>query len=144
MEAFVNALRGIEMKHVAGTECTCEYENHRAHDSGQICETVNLTAPAIEAYLTPRKAVKAPHSTLELKMCEGLVAACEIAIYPPGIPLVEPGEIISAELIAYLYERLEAGWHIHGIKKVNEDGIEKYVIVVAEDESRRTLFNCVF
>jgi arginine decarboxylase len=133
-----------EMKHVAGTECTCEYENQRAHDSGHICEIVNLTAPAIEAYLTPRKAVTAPHSTLELRMCEGMVAASEIAIYPPGIPLVEPGEIISVELIDYLYERLEAGWHIHGIKKVNEDGIEKYVIVVAEDESRKMLFNCVF
>lgn len=36
----------------------------------------------------------------EIEKCEGLVAKESIIPYPPGIPLVCPGEIISKDVIA--------------------------------------------
>lgn len=42
------------------------------------------------------------HSVLRpLEDCEGEVAACQVAPYPPGVPVVAPGEIISKKELAY-------------------------------------------
>ena len=34
--------------------------------------------------------------------------------YPPGIPVLGPGEAISAEIVAYLEEAAAAGLKVHG------------------------------
>ena len=39
-----------------------------------------------------------------LKDCEGEIAACQIAPYPPGVPVVAPGEEITKKELAYLQE----------------------------------------
>lgn len=49
-----------------------------------------------------RPAVMAPCETVLLHQAEGRVAAASAGLYPPGIPLVCPGEIISADTVALL------------------------------------------
>ena len=55
-----------------------------------------------ELVFTPRQALFAPRRTLPLEQGEGLVAACQVAPYPPGVPVVAPGERLDKKSIAYL------------------------------------------
>lgn len=57
-----------------------------------------------ERVLTPRQALFAPGKDLPLDQAEGETAAGPIAPYPPGVPVVAPGERIGKKTIAYLKE----------------------------------------
>ena len=62
-----------------------------------------IPAPPIpERVLSPRQALFAPSQVWPLEDCEGEVSACQIAPYPPGVPVVAPGERISKKELAYL------------------------------------------
>ena len=52
--------------------------------------------------LSPRETFYAPVETVEQKKSVGRICAEEITFYPPGIPLLVPGEKISAEVAALL------------------------------------------
>ena len=55
-----------------------------------------------EMALTPRQALFAPRKSLPLEQAEGQVAACQVAPYPPGVPVIAPGERLDKKSIAYL------------------------------------------
>lgn len=57
-----------------------------------------------KAVLTPRQALFARRKTIPLSDSEGQTAACQIAPYPPGVPVVAPGERIEKKYLAYLQE----------------------------------------
>ena len=57
-----------------------------------------------EAILTPRQALFAPRETVRLADSAGRIAACQIAPYPPGVPVIAPGERIEKKHLAYLRE----------------------------------------
>ena len=58
--------------------------------------------PLPQAVCTPRTALFSPAQTLPLSLCEGRVCAGQIAPYPPGVPIVAPGERIEKKHLAYL------------------------------------------
>lgn len=58
--------------------------------------------PPPQVALRPRQALFAPSRRLPLFQCEGLIAAEQLAPYPPGVPVIAPGEIISKKHLAYL------------------------------------------
>ena len=60
--------------------------------------------PLAEPVLTPRQAFFAPRTVLPLDRAEDRVAAEAIAPYPPGVPVVAPGERIGKKHLAYLRE----------------------------------------
>lgn len=60
--------------------------------------------PLPEIVLRPRQALFSPAQILPLAECEGKISACQIAPYPPGVPVVAPGEVISKKHLAYLQE----------------------------------------
>lgn len=64
-----------------------------------------LTLP--EKRMSPRRAVMAQEERVPLDRCEGRVAAVSAGLYPPGIPLVCPGEEITREAVAQLAARTE-------------------------------------
>jgi arginine decarboxylase len=37
-----------------------------------------------------------------------------VAPYPPGIPVVAPGERLSSDVVAYLAQAVRAGHHLQG------------------------------
>ena len=51
---------------------------------------------------TPRETFYSPVEVVELKKSVGKICAEEITFYPPGIPLLMPGEKISAEVVALI------------------------------------------
>lgn len=70
--------------------------------STQMGECIPLPPPPLPGRaLSLREALFAPYSTLPLEKCEGRVAVCSLAPYPPGVPVVAPGEIISKKELSY-------------------------------------------
>lgn len=53
---------------------------------------------------TPRQALLAPTLRRSLAQSEGWIAAQQVAPYPPGIPVIAPGEEVTKKCLAYLGE----------------------------------------
>lgn len=67
-----------------------------------------------EQRLTLRQAFDSPYRTVPLAQAVGCISAEMVTPYPPGIPVVCPGEVITQELVDYLVMELAAGAHIQG------------------------------
>ena len=63
---------------------------------------------------SPREAFFGSSEALALPDCVGRVSAEMVVPYPPGIPVLGPGEEISAETVAYLAEAAARGAFVHG------------------------------
>lgn len=64
-----------------------------------------LPAPPLpQSVRSLRDALFAPVERLPLERCLGRVAAGQLAPYPPGVPVVAPGEVIGEKELAYLRE----------------------------------------
>ena len=62
-----------------------------------------------ETALSPREAFFAPRETVPAAAAAGRVAAETVAPYPPGIPAIAPGEVVTRELLEALREAAAAG-----------------------------------
>ena len=60
--------------------------------------------PVPERAVSQRQALFSRTETLPLQACEGRVAACQLAPYPPGVPVVAPGERISKKELSYFHQ----------------------------------------
>ncbi len=58
--------------------------------------------PVPEMALLPGKAVEAPYERIPLEDALDRVSAEVVTCYPPGIPILFPGEVIAKETVAYL------------------------------------------
>ncbi len=68
------------------------------------------TAPP--APLTPRDAFFARHATVPAEQAIGRASAELVAPYPPGVPVLVPGEVVTAETLALLRQAADAGTRI--------------------------------
>jgi len=68
-----------------------------------------------EIALTPRAGFAVPAQPLELNDSLGKVAAEMVVPYPPGIPLLVPGEMVSQAVVATIVQMLEEGVHLVGM-----------------------------
>ncbi len=64
--------------------------------------------------MTPRDAFFAPAETVRFESSVGRVSAELVAPYPPGIPVLAPGEVVSAESVEYLRRLQRMGATLHG------------------------------
>lgn len=64
--------------------------------------------------LSPRDAFFAPRMSVSMTQAGGQISAETLCPYPPGIPVVLPGEVISEAAIAYLQQVQAAGGLITG------------------------------
>lgn len=78
--------------------------------------------------MSPREAFYAHTEEVPLMESEGRVIAESIMVYPPGIPILLPGEIVSRENLDYINECIEAGLPVQG----TEDPDIEYVKVVVK------------
>ncbi len=69
-----------------------------------------------EKAINPRDAFFSNSTRLNLKDAVGRISAGTITVYPPGIPILVPGEIISIEIVNYLIAITEAGGSTSGIR----------------------------
>ena len=69
-----------------------------------------------------------PMELCPLSACAGLIAGDFINLYPPGIPIVMPGELFTEELLKNIHHCMEAGLNVQGIADVRG---EAYLQVLA-------------
>ena len=76
---------------------------------------VDAQVPAIPQLLvSPRFAYYSETVSIPLEEAEGEVSAEMVMAYPPGIPVICPGECISWEIIRYIQTMREANLNIQG------------------------------
>lgn len=79
-------------------DLACQYDGIRNHDVfPQLPLSPDISVPA----LTPRQAVFATHQRIPFSESCGRISAETVTSYPPGIPLLFPGEVITAQAIEY-------------------------------------------
>ena len=66
--------------------------------------------PEPEQVVSPAQALLAPRQRVPLTESEGLVCGQQVAPYPPGIPVIAPGERITKKCLAYLDD---VGYNVH-------------------------------
>jgi arginine decarboxylase len=74
----------------------------------------DLSGLEAESVLTPAEAYHAAIRLVPLAEAAGEITADMITPYPPGIPLVAPGERITSPIVEYLQAGLAAGMHVAG------------------------------
>ncbi|MDE7247006.1 MAG: hypothetical protein K2N43_03885 [Lachnospiraceae bacterium] len=76
-----------------------------------------------EAGLTMTEAFHSPREELALENASGRISADFITPYPPGVPLVTPGELIDKELIKVIRKHLETGLLVQGVSPDDRIGV---------------------
>jgi arginine/lysine/ornithine decarboxylase len=76
--------------------------------------------------LSPREAVYEPMEMIDFRDSDGRVSAEIIAPYPPGIPVILPGEIITRDIIENIIKVKEAGIKINGPR---DQRLEKIAVI---------------
>ncbi len=79
----------------------------------------------------PRHAFYCDGELIDIRDAENKISTVMAVPYPPGIPILIPGQIITKEIINYLTQLTEKGVEIHGMDKNN--------IKVATAEEEQTL-----
>lgn len=69
---------------------------------------------ALETVISPREALFSSSRSIYLEQAEGEICAEIITVYPPGIPIVCPGERISREFINQCTRYKKAGLYLSG------------------------------
>jgi arginine decarboxylase len=64
--------------------------------------------------MRPRDAFLADTEFVKLRESKGRICAETITPYPPGIPVIAPGEELTADIIDYLRLEMKAGVRIQG------------------------------
>ena len=102
-----------------------------ANEAGERPRRTPSSAPRWGALaMTPREAFLGPQEVIPMEAAVGRVAAESLAIYPPGIPNVFPGERITAETLGHIKRTIQQGGAVRGlsdptlrtIRVANEDG----------------------
>jgi arginine decarboxylase len=83
-------------------------------DSREILEMVVKIPEIPHLALTPRDAFYGETELVSFKESAGRIIAEFIYVYPPGIPILLPGEVISQENIDYIVDHLEVGLPVKG------------------------------
>jgi len=88
-----------------------EVASHVGQRAGGIEEGLiaDMLALRPETVLTPREAFFAVEETVPLPMATGRIAAEGVTPYPPGIPLVMPGERLTRDVVGLLQALRAAG-----------------------------------
>ena len=85
--------------------------------SGSDMLTQEYISPVVAE--TPRKAFYAQKRSLPLEETAGLVCSEFVMCYPPGIPILAPGELITDEIIEYIKYAKEKGCQMTGTEDIN-------------------------
>jgi arginine decarboxylase len=86
----------------------------RAAEVSSIAEATHLLQPAVPPLaMTPREAALGPKQAVPLAESIGRVCAESIMFYPPGIPLLMPGEEVTGEILNVCRSLLAGGAHCY-------------------------------
>lgn len=88
-------------------------KDHRREHAADKATTMAL--PAVPAQgMTPRSAFFAPKESVPFASAEGRIAAEQVMFYPPGIPILCPGDVIDAASLHYIEAMQALGLKVVG------------------------------
>jgi len=91
-----------------------------------------IDIPSIPEQLQrPREAFTSLKSSLSLKNSIGLISREFLMAYPPGIPILCPGERITSEIVDYIQKLKDVGLFVQG----TEDPKVEFIKVVKEEDA---------
>ena len=106
--------------------------SNRFYEQGRKIDRELLKMPAIpELVLIPREAFYSEKNRVLFEESEGKISGEMIMAYPPGIPIIVPGERITRETIDYIYDLKDAKLHIQGM----EDPDLIHINVIEEEDA---------
>ncbi len=76
-----------------------------------------------EVITAPQKAFYSPKKSVPIKESEGMVCGEFVMCYPPGIPILAPGERITGEIINYINYAKEKGCFMTGTQDMKIENI---------------------
>ena len=98
------ALKDLAAKHLQGEKQERKNE----------CRGAMGDMPVPRQRISPREAFFADYKAIALAGAVGAVAAETVAFYPPGVPLLCPGEEITAEIVEYIRRYQALGMRLSG------------------------------
>ena len=84
--------------------------------SAESAVTAAWDIPHVESVLTVAEALERAGRETPLLLSAGNVSKEFLYLYPPGIPLLVPGETITEEVIFLITSYREAGFSVEGLK----------------------------
>lgn len=93
-------------------------------DGGKFDARVVLPAPAPRYCYSPREAHYATKETIGLKDAVGRISGEMLMAYPPGIPIICPGEEITKDIMEYINLLKDSNYQLQGTKDVLVEHIE--------------------
>lgn len=73
---------------------------------------------------SPQESFYAPKETLPIRETAGRVCGESVMCYPPGIPILTPGEQITDEIIGHILYAREKGCSLQGMADPNADHLQ--------------------
>jgi arginine/lysine/ornithine decarboxylase len=93
---------------------TLSRERRGSGTSGVARRSSGAAVAAAEQAMSPREAFFSPSRAIPLAQSSGEISTELVIPYPPGIPVLAPGEVITDEKVAYLDEGIAHGMYISG------------------------------
>ncbi len=115
IEAFIQAFKAV----IAGAAWA-------AGTGGPVGRFTGLLPPTPPMELSPAVAFQKPTHRVRLEEAVDLISGEMIASYPPGVPVVYPGERLTPAVVDYLLQARSAGVHLQG----PEDRALEYLSVI--------------
>lgn len=93
-------------------------------------QSIDLPAPAdlqLATVTSPREAFFGKTEMVRGRHAAGRIAAEQLTPYPPGIPVVVPGECLNREVVDYLQSGIRAGM---AVPDATDSSLEKFRVLV--------------
>jgi len=111
IDALINALKEISNEYIGKGNTKSDF----------------IDIPSIpEQILKPRDAFNSDKHPVQLKDSIGMISGEFLMAYPPGIPILCPGEKITEEIVTYVQRLKDTGLYVQG----TEDPKVEYIRVV--------------
>ncbi|MBP1989798.1 arginine decarboxylase [Paenibacillus eucommiae] len=95
----------------------------------------SIPVPEVSRFvISPRDAFYAETKKIPFKQSQGCIITEFIYVYPPDIPILMPGQVISEEIIDFIVQHMEAGLPVKGPEDPSIHEV-KVVLYQQKDES---------
>ena len=75
-------------------------------------------------------AVEASAAAVRLPDAEGKISGTYVNLYPPGIPLIIPGEVITEEIIKLIDRYVQLGLNVQGVERPDGGGLSAMELTI--------------
>lgn len=98
------------------------------HSKNTLLKQIEIKRVNPKIKLSPREAFYSNKESIDIKKSKGKICAESIMAYPPGIPIIAPGEVITEEIIDYINLLKENNAYLTDMK----DKTLKTILIVSE------------